>query len=145
MTPAAALPWGLAAAALVVAAGFAWAYARAKARAAALEAELAVVLGADRHNEYRLERFDLIWYPVVSYQEKDKVLARASPGVPFCRKCVKPLAPDDEGWKCPGCGARSPDSIADTAATDSIVREAIRCFLQRRPDYRAAPELERLA
>ncbi len=149
MSPA-ALPWALAGLAVVTAGAFAWAHARARRRVAELEAELAAVKAADRSNEYRVDRFDLFWYPSVIYREAEKLLVRASPGVPFCRACVKALASQASqasqgaGWKCPGCGALSPESIADTAATDSIMREAVRFFLARRPEYRVAPELERL-
>lgn len=144
MTPAEALPWAVAGLSAVAAASFAVACSRAHQRGRELEGELATLRETPKTNEYRLERFDLVWYPAVTYAEKDKLVTKASPGVPHCKTCVVPLASSGGGWKCPGCRTVRPDSIADTAATDSVVKEAMRFFLQRRADFRHAPELQRL-
>ncbi|MBI4349544.1 MAG: hypothetical protein HY553_22100 [Elusimicrobia bacterium] len=143
MTPAEALPWGIAGLSAVAAAAYAFAYSRACRRAAQLEVESARLREEPKTNEYRLERFDLVWYPAVTYAERDKLVVKAASGVPHCKACVAPLSSSGKGWKCPGCQTMRPETIADTAATDSVMKEALRFFLQRRADYRVAPELER--
>lgn len=127
---------------LAAAATFAALRKRAQAEAASLAKELEAERAAPRLNEYRLERFGLLWFPCVAFQEREKLLVRASPGVPYCKACVKPLAAREGGWSCPGCSEQRPDSVADPAATDSVVREAVAYFLQRHPDFKLAPELE---
>ena len=144
MTPLEYISLAVAAISAAVAAA-AWA-ARSKAlrRAEAAEQSAESLRAAERPNEYRVDRFDLIWFPVVSYLEAEKLVTRASPGVPYCKACVKPLASQGGAWRCPGCSDQRPDSVVDTAATDSVMREAVRFFLQRHPDFRLSPDLQRL-
>lgn len=134
---------GVAAACAVLAAALWAARSRASQKIEALERELEALRQAERSNEYRVERFDLAWFPFVCYREGEKLVTRAGPGVPHCKACVKPLASQDGAWRCAGCGDRRPDSVADTVATDSVTVEAVRFFLQRHPDFVLAPEVQR--
>lgn len=140
------LAGGAAAVAAASAMGLGSAWLAARRRAVALEDELERLRTAPRSNEYRVERFDLAWFPTVVYREGEKLVAQVSPGVPYCKGCSKPLAArPGGGWRCGGCGDQRSDSVADTCATDSVVREGLASFLQRHPEYRLSPELRRYA
>lgn len=129
---------------------FVWAVAataKAKARAARLartEAELAELKTAPRDQEYRMERYDVLWFPVVTYKPLEKALTAVQAGSPHCPKCVKPLkAGPGENWQCPGCGIQRPSSVVDVVVTDQIAGQAALWFLERHPDHTDPKALSR--
>src|SRR5438105_3461901 len=80
---------------------------RSRARAlaqktAALEAELSRLRSAPAFWEYRVERFDAVWFPTIAALASEKRVVSASPGVPHCGQCVQPLATTGglSSWKC---------------------------------------------
>ena len=87
--------------------------------------------------EFRLERFDVLWYPRVSYSPVSKTVAKARAGLPHCKSCVLPLSvsPSDGKWACSRCRTAYATTLADLAVVDSIEREALRYFLERNKDY----------
>ena len=108
----------------------------AEARLAQAEAELKALKSRSEKQEYRLERFDLVWFPTVSFSPSEKTVLNAAPGLPHCRKCLLPLSQDRGEWACRQCAARFPDSLADLAVTDQITKQALQWFLERHPGYR---------
>ena len=97
-----------------------------------------------RKFECRLERRGLLWFPVLTANDDEKVVTGVASGLPHCAKCVQPLslgAGLEEEWVCPGCRERHPGTSADLMATDSVLTECQRDFFARHPDYSAAPGL----
>ena len=86
--------------------------------------------------EYRLERYDLVWYPAITYSPPDLAILSAAPGVPHCRACIVPLVLERGEWLCRQCAAKHPESLADLTVTDSIVNQALKWFQERHPGYR---------
>lgn len=130
----------VAAAALFSLVGWFWAMSQAKkaaARAAALEEDLKLLKAQPREWELRVDRFDLLWFPLLSSTTDKKVVGLAV-GVPHCRACVQPLSLGDKGWRCAGCGGTHPESLADLMVTDSVAAEALKQFLLKHNDHRAA-------
>ena len=91
-----------------------------------------------QEREYRVERFDVLWYPVVSFSPASKTVSGARAGLPHCKSCVLPLGSggSDGGWVCPRCKTAYPASLADLAVVDTVGREALRYFLERDKDYK---------
>ncbi|MFA5140630.1 MAG: hypothetical protein WC728_15485 [Elusimicrobiota bacterium] len=136
------LPWLLLTFAgfLIVALGFAWrrsksALEAARAGAAKLEAQLAAQRSAPMEREYRVELFDLLWFPLVKADPAGKSVLEVQAGLPHCRACVAPLksAQGSSEWACPKCGARRPNSVADLAVIDDVKKAALALFRQRHP------------
>lgn len=99
---------------------------------------------AIRKFECRLERHGLLWFPVLTATEDEKLVTGVASGLPHCAKCVQPLSLAsglEEEWACPGCRARHPGTAADLIATDSVLAECQREFFARHPDYSPAPGL----
>jgi hypothetical protein len=88
--------------------------------------------------EFRIERFDLLWYPVVSASLETMRIDSVVVGVPHCGKCAVPLGLAGKEWACARCSARHPESVTDTMATDSVAQQAVKYFQERRPGYRVA-------
>ncbi len=86
--------------------------------------------------EYRLERFDVLWYPTVTVDPDAQQITGVSPGLPHCKKCRAALSAQNGGWACSKCGDRRPDSLADTVITDTVTREALSYFQERNPSYK---------
>lgn len=99
----------------------------------ALAARLKEIESAPRRHEYRLERFDVLWFPVVTYAPETGEVLQVVAGVPHCPRCAKPLKapPGDGEWSCPSCGARRPASVTDLTVADSVAKQAREYFLQR--------------
>lgn len=98
---------------------------------------------ASRQFECRLLRSGLLWFPVLTARDDEKLVVGISSGLPHCVRCVRPLtlASDrSEDWLCPGCGERHPGSKTDLMATDMVLTDCLREFFARHPDY--APSLE---
>lgn len=79
---------------------------------------------AAKRREYRIERYDALWFATV--EETAKGL-EASPGRPYCRACVVPLAAaDGKGeWRCRKCGVGLPASLGELHVVDSIRKLAL--------------------
>jgi hypothetical protein len=107
------------------------------ARVQTLEAAVALLEGGPKSAEFRVDRYDLLWYPKVEFSEKDKTFGKIAAGIPHCKKCVLPLKLDGKEWVCSGCSQRRPESVADIMVMDSITKEATAFFLERHKDFRA--------
>jgi len=97
-----------------------------------------------RKFECRLERQGLLWYPVLTASDDEKLVTGVASGLPHCAKCVQPLSLTtglEEEWACPGCRARHPGRAADLMATDAVLSDCIREFFARHPDYSPASSL----
>ena len=97
-----------------------------------------------RQFECRLERSGLLWFPVLTAKDGEKVVVGVSSGLPHCALCVLPLrlVPGRrEEWACGGCDALHAAAAADLVATDLVLTECLREFFSRHPDYSAAPGL----
>lgn len=88
--------------------------------------------------EFRIERFDLLWFPVVTASVQEMMITAVNPGVPHCGKCAVPLGIDGKEWACARCGARHPETLSDTMVLDTISQLAVKYFQERRPGYRVA-------
>ncbi|HXT00772.1 MAG TPA: hypothetical protein VN915_08880 [Elusimicrobiota bacterium] len=97
-----------------------------------------------RKFECRLERRGLLWFPVLTASDDEKLVTGVASGLPHCAKCVQPLSLTtglDEQWACPGCRERHPAAAADLMATDAVLADCLREFFARHPDYSPAPGL----
>ncbi len=86
--------------------------------------------------EFRVERFELLWFPVVTASIQTMEITGVNPGLPHCAKDAVPLGLDKNEWVCARCGSRHPESLADTMVLDTISDLAIKYFQERRPGYR---------
>jgi len=107
----------------------------ARKQADALAAELAAIRGAPVEKEYRIEQFDVLWFPKVVFEPGSGEEARAAAGLPHCVKCVQPLKAGAGGgaWACPACGGSHPASVTDLTVTGTIEKTALRYFCERPP------------
>jgi hypothetical protein len=107
----------------------------AQAKAAELEAQLAAQRSAPLEREYRIELFDLAWFPLVKVDPIKNSVLEVQAGLPHCRACVTPLKPaqGSSEWACPKCGARRPSTVADLAVIDDVKKSALALFRQRHP------------
>ena len=90
--------------------------------------------------EARIDRLDVLWFPIVTYSSAAKKVTKTAPGVPYCKNCVEPLSlskGNGGGWMCPQCKAAFPESLADVSIGDMVTKQALKQFLERRKDYRA--------
>jgi len=97
-----------------------------------------------RQFECRRERAGLLWFPVLTAKDGEKLLVGVSSGLPHCVRCVRPLKlvlGRTEEWVCSDCGERHPGRSADLLATDLVLTDCLREFFVRHPDYAAAPGL----
>jgi hypothetical protein len=97
-----------------------------------------------RYFECRLQRHSLLWFPILTANEDEKLVVGVSSGLPHCAACVRPLklfTGRAEEWACDGCGDRHPGSAADLTATDAVLGDCLREFFARHPDFSPAPGL----
>lgn len=139
------LPFLPAATAALLAIGFLVLYLVEKRRAGALAAQLresqalaASFKTAPQTFEYRVERFELIWYPLLTVSPAERAITAAAAGLPHCRNCAVAFKSEGKDWACPKCNDRRPETVADTMVVDSVIKEAVKFFLDRHPDYRSA-------
>jgi hypothetical protein len=96
-----------------------------------------------RQFECRLVRSGVLWFPVLTARDDEKLVVGVSSGLPHCGHCVLPLklvSGRNEEWICSGCGEHLPGREADLVATDAVLTDCMREFFARHPDY--APSLE---
>lgn len=110
----------------------------ARRRADTLEGELKALKSRPEKHEFRLERFELLWFPTVTASPQDKLIQSVAPGVPHCKACLLPLSLEKNEWRCRQCSAIFPESLGDVQVTDSISNQALQWFQQRHPGYRLA-------
>lgn len=111
----------------------------AERRAESLAAELRDLKERPEKWEGRIERHELLWFPVVTGDPRQRAVTGVAAGVPHCRACVKAMGIQGKEWICDGCGQRRPESVADVVILDGITKEASAQFLQRRPGWSARP------
>jgi hypothetical protein len=80
--------------------------------------------------EYRMERFEALWFPTVTLGPDGGAVSAAA-GLPHCKACAVPLKLGAGEWACPGCGRKLPESLADTQVTDSVAKQALEWHRQR--------------
>ena len=102
--------------------------------------ELQALRGRPEIHEFRLERFDLVWFPEISISSHDRMILGVTPGVPHCRGCLIPLSLQSGNWTCRQCSGKYPESLADLSVLDSISKQALTWFQQRHPGFRTAPK-----
>ncbi|MFH2202181.1 MAG: hypothetical protein ABIJ96_03620 [Elusimicrobiota bacterium] len=108
-----------------------------KKELAGLQRTLAELRGKPLEQEFRIERYELLWYPVVTYSPPEKKVLKITVGIPHCPKCcVAMKGLDEKVWGCPQCKTTCPASVTDLSVMDSIEKLARGYFLERRPDYR---------
>lgn len=103
----------------------------------ALKEKLARIEAAPTEFIHRIERYDVLWFASVMASVIDKRIISAKPGLPFCSKCVLPLA-SAQGitpWKCPSCGSAYADSLGTLTVTDTVVGMALEQFRLTHRDY----------
>jgi hypothetical protein len=101
-------------------------------------------LGPARKFECRLERRGLLWFPVLTAADDEKLVVGVASGLPHCIRCVQPLnlvTGHAEEWSCSRCRERHPGASADLMATDAVLADCLREFFSRHPDYAPAPGL----
>lgn len=111
---------------------------RAEENFESIRAELQALRSRPRNHEFRVERFELLWFPNVSVSDQERVILGVSAGVPHCRPCLLPLSLDRGQWACRQCAARHPESLGDLMVIDSISKQALAWFQERHPGYRIA-------
>lgn len=109
---------------------------RLRSKWAALDEELRALKSRPERQEFRIERFDLLWYPAVTFSPGSQEIVAVSPGVPHCRACVAPLALNSGQWACAQCGARHPESLGDLMVIDSVTQQALKHFEERHKGFR---------
>ena len=87
--------------------------------------------------EYRIERFDVVWFPMLTTAPATREITQLNAGLPHCPSCVRPLgiSGHDGEWACSKCQAKFAGSLADLAVTDVVNKQALRYFQERHPDY----------
>ena len=107
-------------------------------RVSELEAKFDQARTAPKYWEYRIDRFDAIWFASVAAVPEAKAIIAVSPGVPNCKNCVAPLATTGgrSAWTCPACGKAHADSLVDVTVTDAIVKLALDQFKESHRDFR---------
>ncbi len=96
-----------------------------------------------RQFECRLVRSGVLWFPVLTARDDEKLVVGVSSGLPHCARCVRPfklVSGQNEQWLCSACGESLPGREADLVATDAVLTDCMREFFARHPDY--APSIE---
>jgi len=94
--------------------------------------------------ECRREHSGLLWFPILTAKDEEKLIVGVSSGLPHCLRCVRPLrlrSGRTEAWVCSACAARHPAEAADLKATDEVLTGCLSDFFARHPAYRPAPGL----
>lgn len=109
----------------------------AERRAESLAAELRDIKERPDRWEARIERHDLLWFPVLTADPGRREVTEVAPGVPHCKSCVRPMAIEKTEWVCGQCGQRRPETVADLVIIDGVGRDAVKQYLERHPEWRA--------
>jgi hypothetical protein len=103
---------------------------------AALKSELASLKAVLPEQEYRVERHDLLWYPVLQYSPSEKKIVKVTVGAPHCPACFVPLkVGPSKNFLCPKCSKNVPESVTDLSVMDSIDKLVRSYFVEKRPEY----------
>lgn len=102
----------------------------------ALKGELRVLKGKPLEKEYRFEQYELLWFPVVTYEPAEKRILKVAAGLPHCPACTTSMKGlDDKEWKCSQCDRRCPASVTDLTVMDSVEKKIREYFIARHPEY----------
>jgi len=105
----------------------------------ALKGELRVLKGKPLEKEYRLEQFELLWFPVVTYEPAEKRILKVAAGLPYCPACTAIMkAVDGKEWKCSRCDRRCPASVTDLTVMDTLENKVREYFIARHSEYAPA-------
>lgn len=116
-----------------------WQKGRLRKRLAELEGQKQAVANGTKESEYRIERYDVLWFPAVVSSPTQKKVVQVKTGVPHCMACVLPLTmKGDSSWSCAKCAKRFQSSLIDVMVTDSINSQAVKYFLDRNKGYAAS-------
>src|SRR5436309_2777310 len=79
-----------------------------------LEGELRALKKAPEKIEYRIERYELLWFPLVAASREAREVLTVVCGLPHCKTCVRPLSVSREtaDWVCAECRRRYPSSLS---------------------------------
>jgi ribosomal protein L37AE/L43A len=104
-----------------------------------------LVAAPPRQFECRCESEGLLWFPVLTAHDRERIVVSVYSGLPHCARCVRALklVPGErsEVWNCVDCGQSHPGTAADLTATDKVLSDCLREFFRRHPDFAPAPGL----
>lgn len=115
-----------------------WQKKKLRKRLVEAEGKLQASVNGNRENEYRVERYDVLWFPTVVSSPSKKQILQVKPGVPHCLTCVAPLSMKGAQWACAKCGKSFESSLADVMVADSVNAQAVKYFLERNKGYSEA-------
>ncbi|MBI4056015.1 MAG: hypothetical protein HY399_00500 [Elusimicrobia bacterium] len=115
-----------------------WMKRRWKIKAVRLREELQRLKSAPLQQEFRIERYDVLWFPVVTAAQGSREVLEIKPGVPHCKACAVPLSSPlgKKEWACSQCGSKFVGSLVDVMVTDSVAQQALKYFQERHPNHR---------
>jgi hypothetical protein len=96
-----------------------------------------------REVEGRREFHGLLWFPVFTVKDDEKLVVAAKAGLPHCLRCERALALGGarEEWACATCGERRPGSEVDFFVADSVIAGGLKEFFEGHPGFRPSPSL----
>jgi ribosomal protein L37AE/L43A len=97
---------------------------------------LTALASSPQEHEYRIEMFDVLWYPNITWSPKNNEVLKTSAGVPHCKDCSQALKSSGDGksWACPKCARTAPGTVTDIVVMDQVAEKALKYFTQRHPD-----------
>ncbi|MEE8425435.1 MAG: hypothetical protein V3S11_06380 [Elusimicrobiota bacterium] len=112
---------------------------------AALQDEMTALKSAPKRHEYRLEQYDILWYPVLTLNEAQKKILKATAGFPYCKDCGERIKEMDGGvqWGCPKCDFRCAASVTDVVVMDSVNAKVVKFYQQRHPGFELAEKSDK--
>ena len=103
------------------------------ARARVAEKELGEMKAVPGKHEYRIEQFDVLWYPTVVYDKKSFAIKEIKVGAPNCLNCGVPLSIGAAEFSCGKCGFKCPESVVSVSIIDQLSDKTKRFFELRYP------------
>jgi hypothetical protein len=97
-----------------------------------------------REVEGRREFHGLLWFPVLTVKDDEKLVVAAKAGLPHCVRCERPLSLVSgarEEWSCVSCGQKRPSAEVDFFVADSVIAAGLKDFFAGHPGFTAAPGL----
>jgi len=108
--------------------------------AAGLETELKSYRSKPITREFRMLKYDVLWFPVLTIDPKNSShILNTKVGLPYCQKCILPLkAGVDEQWICMACGFKCAGTVVDIMITDGIAKIAETYYGESRSRLKSA-------